>query len=246
MIDAFLDWFEEHKVGVIGTLTVHSMLLFFLTLMTISNNTVSEPTLELNMEVMTPDEIQAIEERTGQQVEGPTTQVTNLTSNITAGRQQVARYLNSERLSEKVESDLRAFEQAEFERLAQERRERGEEVEMPQLDPSKWNKDLYMEKAAEPVKVEGATTVWHDLEGRVRENDVPGYLCKNEGRVAVVVSVASNGQVIKADVDASRSAQADECMIEHALRSGRRARFNASATAPDPQKGTIFFLFLRQ
>jgi len=246
MIDGFLDWFERHKVGVIGTLTVHSMVLFFLTLMTVPTEAVSEATLELDMEVMTPEEIQAIDERTGQQVEGPTTQVTNLTSNITASQQQVARYFNSQRLGEKVESDLRAFEQAEFERLAQERRDRGEEVDMPQLDPSKWNKELYMEKAAEPVKVEGATTVWHDLQGRVRENDVPGYLCKQEGRVAVTVTVDVGGQVTKADLDAARSANADECMIEHALRSSRRARFSSNSTAPDPQKGTIFFLFLRQ
>lgn len=246
MIDAFLDWFERHKVGVIGTLAVHSMLLFFLTLMTVRTGAVSEPTMELNMEVMTPEEIQAMDERTGQQVEGPTTQVTNLTSNITASQQQVSRYFNSQRLGEKVESDLRDFERAEFDRLAQERRDRGEEVEMPQLDPSKWNKELYMEKAAEPVKVEGATTVWHDLQGRVRDNDVPGYLCKQEGRVAITISVDASGYVSKADLDASRSANADDCMIEHALRSSRRARFNGSSNAPDPQKGTIFFLFLRQ
>ena len=27
-MDAFLNWFEEHKIGVIGTLAVHSALLF--------------------------------------------------------------------------------------------------------------------------------------------------------------------------------------------------------------------------
>lgn len=246
MIDNFLDWFERHKVGVIGTLAVHSLLLFFLTLMSVRTEALPEPTLELNMEVLTPEEIQAIDQSTGQTVEGPTTRVTNLTSNITAQEQQVTRYFSSQRLSEHVESDLRAFEQAEFERLAQERRDRGEEVEMPELDPSKWNKELYMEKAAEPVKVEGATTVWHDLQGRVRENDVPGYLCKQEGRVAVSVSVAADGQVLKADIDPSRSANADDCMIEHAVRSSRRARFNRSSSGADPQKGTIFFLFLRQ
>ncbi len=145
-----------------------------------------------------------------------------------------------------MENDLRNFEQQEFDRLAQERRDRGEEVEMPQLDPSKWNKELYMDKAAEPVKVEGATTVWHDLQGRVRENDVPGYLCRTQGRVAVRISVDRSGRVTKAELDPSRSAGADECMIEHALRSSQRARFNTAGSGPDPQKGTVFFLFLPQ
>jgi hypothetical protein len=246
MMDAFLDWFERHKVGIIGTLTIHSMLLFFFTLMTFRAEEADEPLVEMNMEVMTPEEIKAIDERTGQQVDGPTTKVTNLTSNITAQQQQVARYFNSERLSERVESDLKGFEEAAFDSLRQARRERGDTVVMPQLDPSKWNKEQYMSKAAEPVKVEGATTVWHDLTGRTRENDVPGYLCRKEGRVAVTVAVDAGGTVTKAELDPSRSANADDCMIEHALSSTRRARFNSSGSAPDPQKGTVFFLFLRQ
>lgn len=246
MMDAFLDWFERHKVAVIGTLTIHSMLLFFFTLMTFRAEPAAEPLVEMNMEVMTPEEIKAIDEKTGQQVNGPTTKVTNLTSNITAQAQQVARYYNSANMSERVENDLKDFENAAFDSLRQARRERGDTVVMPQLDPSKWNKEQYMSKAAEPVKVEGATTVWHDLQGRTRSNDVPGYLCPREGRVAVAVAVDAGGNVVKAELDPAQSANADECMIEHALRSTRRARFNGSGSAPDPQKGTVFFLFLRQ
>ena len=167
--------------------------------------------------------------------------VTNLTSNITAQRSMSS--FSSQRLAERVEEDLKKFEQEEFDRLREERRERGEEVTIPELDPSKWNKELYMDKAAEPVKVEGATTVWHDLEGRVRENDVPGYLCPASGRVAIRVSVTADGTVQKAELDAGRSAQADECMIDHALRSTKRARFSSGASS---QTGTVFFLFLPQ
>jgi hypothetical protein len=103
-----------------------------------------------------------------------------------------------------------------------------------------------MEKAAEPVKVEGATTVWHDLKDRVRANDVPGYLCKDQGRVAIAVQVDRRGVVVKAEIDARQTSQANECMLEHALNSTRRARFNASSSAPDVQKGTVYFLFLPQ
>ncbi|MCB0763080.1 MAG: hypothetical protein KDB84_00125, partial [Flavobacteriales bacterium] len=195
-------------------------------------------------EVLTPEEIQRLDEQSGQEVNGPTTQVTNASSNVTA-RSGMHAY-SPQRLAERVETDLREFERAEFDRLAQERRDRGEEVIMPELDPSKWNKEQYMDKATEPVKVEGATTVWYDLEGRVRENDVPGYLCHREGRVAIAISVDAGGNVVRADLDEGRSANVDECMLEHALRSARRARFNASGSAPDPQKGTLFFLFLSQ
>jgi TonB family protein len=78
----------------------------------------------------------------------------------------------------------------------------------------------------------------------VRANDVPGYLCLGRGRVAVRVTVDRTGAVVKAEIDAARSSQADECMLENAIRSAKRARFNASST--EQQNGTVFFLFLQQ
>ena len=243
MWSAFLDWFEEHKVAVIGTLTVHTLGLFALTLLHMRTTPREDEISEIRMELISEEEALQIQEAIQQEALGIPREVKNLTSNITA---EVKPTFSQAKLAERVENDLRAFEQQEFERLAQERRERGEEVEMPQLDPSKWNKELYMDKAAEPVKVEGATTVWHDLQGRVRENDVPGYLCRTQGRVAVRITLDRSGRVQKAEVDAARSANADECMIEHALRSSQRARFNALSSAPDPQKGTVFFLFMPQ
>lgn len=243
MWSAFLDWFEEHKVAVIGTLTVHTLGLFALTLLHMRTTPREEEISEMRMELISEEEALQMQEAIQQEALGIPREVKNITSNITA---DVKPTFSQAKLAEHVENDLRAFEQQEFERLAQERRERGEEVEMPQLDPSKWNKELYMDKAAEPVKVEGATTVWHDLQGRVRENDVPGYLCRTQGRVAVRITVDRSGRVQKAEVDAARSANADECMIEHALRSSQRARFNALSSAPDPQKGTVFFLFMPQ
>lgn len=243
MWSAFLDWFEEHKVAVIGTLTVHTLGLFALTVLHMRTTPHEDEISEIRMELISEEEALQIQEAIQQEALGIPQEVKNLTSNITA---DVKPTFSQAKLAERVENDLRAFEQEEFDRLAQERRERGEEVEMPQLDPSKWNKELYMDKAVEPVKIEGATTVWHDLQGRVRENDVPGYLCRTQGRVAVRITVDRSGRVQKAEVDPSRSANADECMIEHALRSSQRARFNALSSAPDPQKGTVFFVFMPQ
>lgn len=239
----FLDWFERHKLGVIGTLTLHSMLLFGFSLWQIRTTPTEGERSEMRVEVVQQEEAEEMIQR----IEHPElvpTQVTNATSNITADRTTPS--FSQARLAERVENELRAMEQEEFDRLAQERKEQGKEVQIPELDPSKWDKEQYMNKAAEPVKVEGATTVWHDLKGRTREDDVPGYLCKQQGRVAISIQVDENGRVAKADVDAARSRGADECMLEHAMTSAKRARFNASASAPKPQKGTLYFLFLAQ
>jgi hypothetical protein len=241
-MSGFLDWFERHKYGVIGTLAVHSLLLLLFTIWHLKPDLSLEMPPDMEVEVMSiEDAEQMLAEMENEQLAMATERVTNLTSNITA--QQMMASFSPQRLAERVEDDLRRFEQEEFDRLKEERRERGEEVVIPELDPSKWNKERYMDKAAEPVKVEGATTVWHDLEGRVRENDVPGYLCRTQGRVAIRVTVAANGVVQRAEIDPSRSAQADDCMLEHALKSTKRARFSSG---PAGQTGTVFFLFLPQ
>jgi hypothetical protein len=243
MLNRLLDWFEQHKVGVIGTLALHTIGMFLFTVWNIRTTPTEDERSEMRIEVLSEPEMEELLQDMANEEQGIPQRVTNLTSNVTA---DVKPGFSQERLTERVENELRQMEQEEFERLAQDRRDRGEEVEMPTLDPSKWNKELYMEKAAEPVKVEGATTVWHDLKDRVRANDVPGYLCKDQGRVAIAVQVDRRGVVMKAEIDARQTSQANECMLEHALNSTRRARFNASSSAPDVQKGTVYFLFLPQ
>lgn len=244
MLSGFLDWFEENKVGIIGTLTLHTGVLFALTLMSLRVTPELDREVQMPVEVMPEEEVQELVENVIRKEMGLTEKVTNLTSNITA---QVRPYINQQRLSESVQSEVEAQAQAEFDRLAQERADRGEEPPVvPTLDPSKWNKDLYMDKAAEPVRVEGATTVWHDLKDRVRGDGVPGYLCHKQGRVAVRISVARDGTVEKAEFDSGQSFNADDCMLEQALRSAKRTRFNASGSAPNAQVGTVYFMFVKQ
>ena len=243
-MERFLDWFEEHKVSVIGTLALHSMLLFVFTMVELRTQPTSETMASPYVEVLEPEQAQELIERIEHPELAAQREVINTTSNITAER--TMGQFSQAKLAERVESDLKAMEQAEFDRLAQERRDQGKEIVIPELDPSKWNKELYMKTAAEPVKVEGATTVWHDLKGRTRENDIPGYLCKEMGRVAISISVDRQGQVVKAEQDTALSDLADECILELALASAKRAHFSSLANAPNPQKGTLYFLFMPQ
>lgn len=243
MVIPFLDWFERHKMGVIGTLTIHTLVLFLFSLWNLRATPTEEERSDMRIEVVSEAEAEEMVEQILQQESGIPEKVTNLTSNITA---ETRPQFSQQRLAERVENDLKAMEQAEFDRLAEERKARGEEVTMPELDPSKWNKELYMDKAAEPVRIEGATTVWHDLKDRVRGSGAPGYLCPEQGRVAIRVAVDRKGTVTKAEIDRAQSSHTDDCMEEHALRSAKTTRFNASPGATDPQLGTVYFRFLPQ
>lgn len=247
MLIRFLDWFERHKIAVIGTLVLHVLVLFVLAIWKLQSVPREDQISDMRMEVISEEEAEQLLQRMEMdpmEAGGP---VTNLTSNITAELGKPS--YNSERLSERVENDLRAFEQAEFDRLAEERRERGEEIEVPELDPSKWDKELYMDKAVEAVKIEGATTVWHDLDKpkRVDRNiKVPAYVCRGFGQVVVNVVVDREGVVRDARIDAGMSTTSDECMLERALLSARTARFAPNSSAPDRQSGNLYYRYMAQ
>ncbi len=245
MVNFFLDWFERHKVGVIGTLVLHTLFLFMLTVWSIRTTPREDQISEMRIEVVDEEVAQEILDQIERELAGIPEEVVNKSSNITA--ESTRPNYSPEKLAERVENDLRSLEQAEYDRLAEERRARGEEITIPELDPSKWDKEQYMDKAVEPVKVEGATTVWHDLKGRAeRYIHAPAYVCKGSGLVVVNVVVDRDGTVRKAELDMNRTNTPDECMLDHALRSAQSARFAAYSSAPDKQGGAIYYRFLAQ
>lgn len=246
MITAFLDWFDRHKFGIIGTLLVHTLVVFTLLVARMRTVPREDQRSDMRIEVIDDEEAEEIIQRMEAEPGYADMPVTNVGSNITA--QVAPREWSQQRLSERVENDLRDFERAEFERLAEERRERGEEdITIPELDPSKWDKDLYLDKAVQPVKVEGSTTWWHNLEDRAdRSIRVPAYLCRGVGQVVVRVQVDREGVVREATVDPQLTTTPDACMRESAERAAWSARFFPSANAPDRQKGAIYFRFMPQ
>lgn len=244
MLSGFLDWFEEHKAGVIGTLALHTAVLFICSMIYLRSTPREEEVSDMRIEMVSDAEAEQLEQRIQDAADGVPEKVLNLTSNVTA---ELKPQFSQAKLTERVENDLRAMEQAEFDRLAEERRARGEtEPEIPELDPSKWDHQRYLSKPAEPVKVEGAALVEHNLKDRVRVDGKPGYLCKDAGRVVVRVEVDRSGRVRKAEIDAAATTTQDECMLQQALQSARLTPFNASGTAPQPQVGVISFRFVKQ
>ncbi len=92
----------------------------------------------------------------------------------------------------------------------------------------------------------GPTNIYYNLSQRhAIDLYVPVYKCPSLGKVVVQISVNSRGIVIEAKVDKTQS-DADPCLIEAAEDAARRTRFNANSSAPDPQKGTITYLFVSQ
>ncbi|MCC6839401.1 MAG: hypothetical protein IT230_04505 [Flavobacteriales bacterium] len=248
LFDRSLELFDRHKYGIIGTLMVHTLLMVVLNFSILHSAPVVPEEQPILMELESPGpEPEEAQQMPPEQGGTPATPVTNLASNVTAAASPQLSPAARQRLAERVEQDLLDMEKAEFERLAQQRKAEGKEIEMPMLDPSKFDKRNYMEQAPKPIKVEGLTTVAYDLVGRAHVVlEVPAYLCKGSGKIVVRVAVDRAGAVIKAELDPAASSALTGCMAENALLSASQARFSASATAQQPQRGTITYIFLAQ
>ena len=142
-------------------------------------------------------------------------------------------------IAAQVEAELQALEAAEFERRAAVEKEfdTAGEAEVVRQDVGEtfeqWD-----------AQYDGLVTVKYNLEGRTgRDLDVPGYTCIGGAQVSVRIEVDAAGRVVEAVLAAG---DPEGCFGQAALRSARRARFNADALAPKRQQGMLTYVFVAQ
>ena len=144
------------------------------------------------------------------------------------------------RMAADVEAELRAFEQAEFDRLAEEKKDfglagvpdDGNNEEVSTL--SEWDK-----------RYEGQVIVSYDIPLRKHAYlPIPGYMCLQAGTIVVAVEVSRDGRVRQAEVSETVAGDAAACMEEVALKSALRSTFKV--TSGVDQSGTITYTFVAQ
>ena len=92
----------------------------------------------------------------------------------------------------------------------------------------------------------GPSVLSWSLDGRKATHlPIPAYRCIGAGEVTVIITVNNQGTVVDAKVD-DGSSSGDGCLRSFATRAARLSKFNASATAPARQLGTITYLFIAQ
>ena len=133
----------------------------------------------------------------------------------------------------------------EAERLAQELKdgqEQPQEVDEVAVEPIK--KEGSKKEEAKPYS--GPSVLSWSLDGRKATRlPIPAYRCYGAGEVTVIITVNNQGNVVNAKVDEKLSAQ-DGCLRTFAVRAARLSKFNASASAPARQMGTITYAFIAQ
>ncbi len=247
--DRFLDWFDKYKYALIGTLMLHLLVIGGLSVWQVRQVPKEEDKRQLLVDVIDEETMQELlAEQQLQQLQELTGRVRNFTNDASGELTEEVRPASFRRMSsrateELVEEELRQLEAGEFQRLAEERTERGEDVDMPELDKSKWNPANYM-AASKPVRITGRTTTTFYLEGRGASIPTPAYLCEGSGIVKVNIQVDRSGRVKGVAVDANSTG--DQCMIDAALEFVGRSSFEPKSAAPNSQSGWVQFAFVAQ
>ena len=239
-------WAYEHRVGIYCMVIAY--LIFGIAFMTakvvvskrnlVSTMIVDFSDLEeiMRQQEMTPEQRQQIQEEFGRAM--------NRVSNENAGEQSDG----SGRVWQNAE--IEGQRQATADRLAAGRQayeqgvQRAEDILNAPGDASRTDNSSGNDR--QDVRIAGKVTISYDLEGRTAVDLYnPAYRCEEGGRVMVSVKVNRNGVVTAASAIKS-SSDNDPCLIGMAEMAARRSRFNTSASAPDPQQGTITYEFQRQ
>ena len=256
----FLDYFERHKVGIVGTISLHFILLLVLSWITIPNSTVdnlSEIVMEFSQEE--PEKPEQEPEAQQKQIDAASASNSNRAVNEAGPKMLTKADYNQydskldEEIRQSVEEEIKAKLKALEAEVINEQRASGygytpEEAEA--LINSKKQPELEKVKPQEARSegaVEGATNITYKLENRYDTYiKVPVYMCQYGGEVTINIVVDQQGKVVGAKVDKESSVSRDKCLIDAAIEGARNTRFNASSSAPKLQKGSITFRFVAQ
>ncbi|MBK7480848.1 MAG: hypothetical protein IPI69_14770 [Bacteroidales bacterium] len=94
---------------------------------------------------------------------------------------------------------------------------------------------------------QGPTRIYYDLAGR---NHIflplPIYKCEGSGKVVLVIEVNQRGYVERTTIAQAESTATDECLVESAIGTAMRSRFESKLDGPKIQKGLLTYIFVAQ
>lgn len=261
-MNKILDFIEDHKYGIIIALIVHVAVFIYFQVDTYEEKVVYDPWEFRGKNIESPDDI----EITPDQIETPEEQ--ELLDDYEP--EEIANFVKDANDSRETSSDeafytsyegdaydnVKDFESEVIEKLQEGRESQdsksSDETDLDDGKESNQNNESSKEsQQASDKAYEGKTMVRFDLASRHPHNKNdwhirnPGYTCGNvNGIVVVDIKVAESGNVTSAKYNASKSRNADACMIRQAEKYALLSRFNYDPNSAKSQEGWIEYKFV--
>lgn len=236
-----------HRRGIMGTVIFHLLLAIFLLSMEISKINVHEE-MEIVVEAPDPEEIQKQKEIEQQQEE---IRQKSAADEVEKMLRSIAVNENAPREKENREADVQKYVEEIMKELEEEgsaakyRAQRDQHYKQDSLQHQRDRREQELD-SLKSTFYSGESSVSYNLKERyARFLPIPVFKCEFGGKVVVEITVNRKGVVQKAVVIEAQSHQ-DNCLWKVAVDAAERSRFNEKPTAPDLQKGTITYNFVKQ
>lgn len=253
----FLDAIDKYKFGLIAALSFYVMVFVYLQMATYQAVVHYEPFHDGSYVEIPEEEIELKAENI-LSPENFTGDVKNTSRDVNDGREKT---YNNDFSPNKTVADVEAeykkleqqmYEEAGGDKTREQIKKEMEARKQAELDAAQKNNKTAPTNTNSGDKVYAGNVMaeW-ELSGRTPHQNnewyirKPGYMCgKGSGRVMVLIKVNANGNVIEASYSSSQSTNANQCMIDNALKYAKMSRFNYSSSGV--QSGHIAYVFVSQ
>lgn len=252
----FLDFIENHKVAIIGTLFLHVGLFVYMQMRTFSQNIYYEKGSHIHTQIIPDEEVIELSSENILMPDemnngGP---IHNITKNENDSRKTSSQNYSKSSIDKQIENDLRNFEKAAFKEYGADNPTYNNKTYDTKQTPVKSTQKKEVQPHGDGGKtvVKGRTMVSYNMNGRYPHNNNdwyirnPGYTCESNSNGTVVVNIVINkaGDVLEANINTSASHGATNCMLQKARQYALMSRFAYKSTASETQSGTITYRFV--
>ncbi len=247
---SFRRFYEEHKIGILGTLIVHvSVLLVFLIFKTHDYSTQRDLDVYIDFsrqEEKTPEEIAAEEkakeqEAYYQKLLDRSLRESNRAVNVS---KDLEKKISTQDYVNEVEKELDASRSKEYREEQQKIHQIMKDGDLVPVNPPEKKNDKG-EQYHGPTNITYRFTV-PPYDRSTVDLPVPVYKCMGEGTVEVRVNVDREGNVTSAKANVVNASLDPDCLSEVAEKYARRTVFTGDLSAPDNQPAVITYEFVAQ
>jgi hypothetical protein len=251
--ERIFSYWEQHKVGILGTVSIHLSIAIVLLVVKMKGNPAINNNIEVNFNnelLPISEEEQKEKEKVEQEalavaellhrgleadaiknvaVDAAASNELNPTLKDDKGINASDLYQEAGRIKERLSQNKALYEESQL---------KGQE-EIP-------NTPIKNTIPKDETKYKGPAVISYFLEGRkAMLLPVPSYKCQFGGQVVVDIEVGRDGKVADAKIDSKNSLN-DDCIDAAAIEAAYNSFFTVSTDSPTKQKGSITYLFVPQ
>ena len=257
-MDTVFSYIEKYKFAIIGTILFHVIVFLATNFTTIQRpfhyvEPAGQTDIPFEEIELDPEMMKLLEVEPKEKDNGAPEEILNAASDENDSRNESDENFSTSQIDAEVMNDAKSLEQQYFSEWASTHNDQGNktadiEIDEQKNDEKKNNSgpDNTIDKGGDH-KAAGDVLVSYNLKNRKAHSlPKPGYTCNRSGTVKLDIKVSQDGEIKSVSFNSSESSNADECMVQQAIRFAKRSRFDFSSSAPSSQSGTITYKFVGQ